>query len=204
MGFLSSLFKKTYNEKDNTGTRHDSAEFATAYWITRNKNQKFDPFLLYLFDNESDAKKALLELDCIHEAADTRKLICREMLIFGYYKTERGNFEAILCGEELSPSLYQKAQKAFVKHNGRKKNELAPKKQPPKPKSSPAGQVQFVREDRQQRMGHTMIYRIHKAPNAATAKAFLEKNPVTKQLYYIVVETPEGNYCRDIQGMYKE
>jgi len=49
-----------------------------------------------------------------------------------------------------------------------------------------------------------MIYRVHKAPDAASAKAFLEQNPVTKQFYYIVVETPEGNYCRDIQGMYKE
>lgn len=69
--------------------------------------------------------------------------------------------------------------------------------------SQPDGVV-FVREDRQQRAGVTMVYRVHKAPDAASAKAFLEQNPVARQFYYLVVETPEGNYCRDIQGMYKE
>ena len=61
----------------------------------------------------------------------------------------------------------------------------------------------FVSEDRQQKTGHAMIYRIHKSPDATSAKAFLEDNPVNQQFYYIVVETPEGNHCRDIQGIYK-
>lgn len=64
--------------------------------------------------------------------------------------------------------------------------------------------VTFIKEERQNKMGATFIYRIYKAPDAASAKAFLEQNPVTKQHVYIVVETPEGNYCRDIQGLYKE
>jgi hypothetical protein len=53
-------------------------------------------------------------------------------------------------------------------------------------------------------MGSTFVYRIHKAPDSASAKAFLEKNSITQKLYYLVVETPEGNYCRDIQGIYRE
>ena len=43
-----------------------------------------------------------------------------------------------------------------------------------------------------------------RSPNAASAKAFLQQNPVTQNLFYLVVETPEGNYCRDIQGIYTE
>ena len=61
-----------------------------------------------------------------------------------------------------------------------------------------------MREDRQEKMGKTFVYRIYQAPDAASAKAYLEQNPVHQQLYYVIVETPEGNYCRDIDGMYKE
>jgi len=60
------------------------------------------------------------------------------------------------------------------------------------------------REDRQQKMGATFVYRVHTAPDAASAKAFLEKNPVPAKLFYLIVETPEGNYCRDVNGIYKE
>ena len=49
-----------------------------------------------------------------------------------------------------------------------------------------------------------MTYRIYKGPNAESAKAFLQKNPVDRKYYFLVIETPEGNYCRDVQGRYKE
>ena len=49
-----------------------------------------------------------------------------------------------------------------------------------------------------------MTYRIYKGPDRVSAEAFLKENPVTRKFYYIIVETPEGNYCRDIQGVYKE
>ena len=49
-----------------------------------------------------------------------------------------------------------------------------------------------------------MVYRIHRGPSAGAAKAFLQQNPVDQQFHYIVVETPDGNYRRDIQGIYKE
>jgi hypothetical protein len=61
-----------------------------------------------------------------------------------------------------------------------------------------------VREDRQLDRGETLIYRIHKGPDAESAKAFLKQNPVNRDSYFLVVETPEGNYCRDSQGIYQE
>jgi len=166
----------------------------------------FDGFVMYTFDNDGDAQKALLELPCIHVAQDTQKLICTEVLIFGYYKTEQGKYEAVVCGDDLTYALWQQAKESFAKNGGQRKNDLEPEKRatPVKAKEAKPAKVKFVREDRVQQYGATMIYRVHKAPDAASAKAFLEQNPVTKQFYYIVVETPEGNYCRDIQGMYKE
>lgn len=212
MGLLDKLFggkkkqPKSFTEKDNRGTRHDTLEIANSYWFARLGSPKKEPFVMYTFDNEEDARKALLELPCIHMAQDSQKLICTEVLIFGYYKTKQGKYEAVICGDDLTHELWQQAKDSFAKHGGKRKNDLEPEKHAVRAKAKEAkpAKVKFVREDRVQRYGVTMIYRVHKAPDAASAKAFLEQNPVNRQFYYIVVETPEGNYCRDIQGMYKE
>jgi len=217
MSFLSKLFGKeaaagkrygnSFTAKDNMGTRQDSLSLANAYWLARISSSKKDPFVLYTFDTEKDAREALLELPCIHIAVDSQNLICTEVLVFGYYPTDDGKYEAIVCGDELTHELWEQAKASFSKHGGNRKNDLEPEKRvtiAPKSKAAQPGKVVFVREDRQQQMGVTMIYRIHKGHDAASAKAFLEQNPITRQFYYIVVETPEGNYCRDVQGIYKE
>ncbi|MBA7687180.1 hypothetical protein ES703_95640 [subsurface metagenome] len=218
MGFLDKLFgkgaaaqkrqdPKSFTEKDNMGTRHDTLSIASAYWMARIQSPKKEPFVVYTFDVDKDAREALLELPCIHVAEDSQKLICTEVLIFGYYPTEQGKYEAIVCGGDLTYELWEQAKASFSEHGGRRKNDLEPERRATaavKVKAAQLGKVKFVREDHSQRMGTTMIYRVHKGPDAASAKAFLEQNPVTKQFYYIVVETPEGNYCRDIQGIYKE
>ena len=41
-------------------------------------------------------------------------------------------------------------------------------------------------------------YECYLANNKADAMAFLNKKTVEKSLYYIVVETPEGSFGRDI------
>jgi len=198
---------KPFTEKDNRGTRQDTWDFSVAYWTARNIGQKFEPFALYIFDRESDACEALLELDCIHVAEDTGKLICTETLTFGYYRRDDGVYEAIIGGEDLTHELWAAAKANFAKHDGKYRNDQEPEKHAsdaPKVENVEPDKVTFVRDDHQQVMGKDAIYRIHKGPDAASAKAFLEQNPVTRKFYYIVVETPEGNYCRDIQGIYKE
>jgi hypothetical protein len=199
--------KKTFFEKDNLGTRQDTLSSANAYWSARISSPKKDPYIVYTFPTEAAAKESLLEMPFIHVAEDSKELICSKVLIFGYYPTEANHYEAILCGEELTHDLWVSAKEVFAKHGGVLKGEAEPEGKVPvqeEPKKAKAGKVKFVREDRQMKMGHTFIYRIYKGPDAATAQAFLQENPVTKQLYYIVVETPEGNFCRDIQGIYKE
>jgi hypothetical protein len=198
---------RRFTERDNRGTRQDTVEKANAYWVGRMTSPKKDPFVLYAFATEGEARAALLEVPCIHLADDTQQLIATEVLTFGYYRADDGRFEAIICGDDLSHELWEQARASFSKHGGTRKNDLEPQRRAAaqsavKPRQ--AGKVDFVREDRENRGAATMIYRVHKAPDAATAKAFLEEHPVTQQFYYIVVETPEGNYCRDIQGMYKE
>ena len=62
------------------------------------------------------------------------------------------------------------------------------------------GSVVFVREDREA----NKVWRIYKAPSKADAVAFLSRQPVNRPLYYVVVETREGNFGKDIEGFYQE
>jgi hypothetical protein len=190
------------------GMRQDTMSQATAYWMARMRLPKKDPFVMYTFEDPKAARAALLELPCIHEG-ENQELICTEVLIFGCYQRQDGVYEAIVCGDELTHELWEQARDSFAKHGGNRKNDLEPEKRAPSSPKTEVGQpdkVAFVREERKaSQLGTgTSVYRIYNGPDAASAKAFLDQHPVTQQLYYLVVETPEGNYCRDIEGFYKE
>lgn len=219
MGIIEKLFgrKSTsaapstpLREKDNRGTRFDTASVASMYWLARMTSARKDPFLLYTFPTKEAATGALLELPCIHVATDSGNLVCTEVLTFGCYAADNAEYEAFLCGADLRHELWSQAKVAFVRHGGRPKGqgELEPEQTAPSSRmtrsSSGPPAVTFIREDRQNKMGATFVYRIHRAPDAASAMAFLQQQPVPGQLYYIIVETPDGNYCRDVQGIYKE
>jgi hypothetical protein len=204
----SPLMVSAYHESDNHGTRHDTLDLASSYWFARLHSHKKDPFVIYTFDDEQHARAALLELPYIHVANDTNSLICTETLIFGCYAVDDGKYEAVICGEDLALNQWENVHSSFVRHGGRLKNEERPHWRPTASDtnlSADEAPVIFVNELKSRNQaGHVCTYAIHKGPSAAAAKHFLAQRIVSKQLYYIVVETPEGNYGRDIDGIYKE
>jgi hypothetical protein len=194
---------KVYNETDNLGARHDTMKAAEAYWTVRLQMPKKEPFVGYTFESAESARSALLELPCIHLAQDSGKLICTEVLIFGYYPVENEKYRTILCGDELTVELWQLSKQICEKYGGELNNELKPIKHTSSTQAVQPillNKVKFIKEHKEL----TSIYRIYQAPNAATAKEYLRRNPVDKKLYYLIVETPDGNYCRDIEGTFKE
>lgn len=72
------------------------------------------------------------------------------------------------------------------------------------------GEVKFVRKYSEKKTepltGATGVlhYEIYKARTAEAARTFLEGKVVNERLHYLVVETPEGNWGRDINGIYRE
>jgi len=66
--------------------------------------------------------------------------------------------------------------------------------------ASKGKQPKFIRKERE---GNN-TYEIYKGKDAESARAFLLTKRVDKKLYYIVVETPEGNWGMDVQGLYLE
>jgi phage FluMu protein Com len=66
--------------------------------------------------------------------------------------------------------------------------------------SSTDGGVDFVKKE----TSGPNTYETYRAPDAETAKAFLETREVTEDQYYVVAETPEGNWGVDKLGLYLE
>ena len=71
-----------------------------------------------------------------------------------------------------------------------------------------SGGVKYVRTYTEEKRGVSgnilCTYEMYKAKTAQEAREFLDTKEVTERLYYVVVETPEGNWAKDIEGMYKE
>lgn len=199
----SSPQSSSYLEKDNLGTQHDTKSKAMAYWTGgRMAMTRKDPFVMFTFTNGKDARAALLELPCIHIAEDSKGLICTERLIYGYY--DIGNScEAILCGDALTIELWELAKASFAKHGGTRKNDLESTRHADivsSKKEAHPESVSFVKDQN----ANNALYKVYKGPDEQSAMAFLQQNPVTKDFLYLVVETPEGNFCRDKAGIYRE
>ena len=67
-----------------------------------------------------------------------------------------------------------------------------------------AGEVKFKEKEVRQRMGINQTYEVHTADSKANALAYLEKKTVTEANYYVIVETPEGNWGKDKMGVFEE
>ena len=194
--------QNAYMEKDNVGTRQDSLEKANAYWLgTRLQMTEKPPFSLYVFKSATDAENALLELPFIHKAKDTGNLICEKVLEFGYYKVEADNYEAIITGFDYTLDDFNKAEESFKKHNGVLKNNLEPTDNANKT-ASVGGDKNNVKF-RKTITENQFTYECYDGKTKADAMAFLKDKEVNKGLYYVCVYTPEGNFGRDINGIYE-
>ncbi len=194
----------SFYKKDNMGTRYDTPSKAAEYFMSRMMQQTQDPGVTYQFENTENAKNALLGIPCIKIAADTKELICTQALNFGFYTDDA--CYAMLYGKGLTHTLWQQAKESFERCGGKPHNELEPEITAADAERRPGsrGIVEYVKEEQVNDAAGMVIYRIYKAPDAQTAKQFLSESTVTQPLYYFIVETPEGNYGRDKDGMYKE
>ncbi|MBN2857225.1 MAG: hypothetical protein JXN63_02380 [Candidatus Delongbacteria bacterium] len=213
MTILEKILKKdTYYQSDNRGIYQDSVAKATVFWFKRNKLHKFDPFLLYSFEDEADAVRSLLDLEIIKIAQDTEELICTKPLVYGYYPAENGGYEVLLCGRTIDRELFRKAESSFKHYNGKKindkepetkkKHSVIPETVPEKPQKS-YPDPEFVEEKQVVKNEKNMTCRVYKAQSSGEAIAFLQKKLITRDSLVLIVKTPSGGYGRNYNGIYK-
>ncbi len=225
MNILSKFTGKGFKQSDNKGKLQNTVEQATDYWMLRNRLKKFEPFLLYEFEDGTDAVRALMNLDCIKIAEDSGELICLEHLTFGYYPLESGKYEVILSGKVLGIKLFERAEKSFELNNGKKINSKKPQpsespfhvlkisahKRPGKitteekkaPNTQKAPEVEFIKEETAVKRGSNYTFRIYKAKSDSDAVRFLQTKIVVDRSTVLVVKTPKGSYGRNYSGIFK-
>jgi uncharacterized membrane protein YhaH (DUF805 family) len=105
-----------------------------------------------------------------------------------------------------TPSVVKQQTTYFVLSSPPEEGNLVPTPsegnhvRPNVPAGGDAQQVTFLRETRD----GSSVWIVYKAPCKADAMAFLSRQYVDKSQYYVVVETPEGNFGKDKEGIYQE
>jgi hypothetical protein len=218
--------EKVYKSSDNVGTTYTDHKKVDAAWQaqgmmfskgttvnltvyntdgTLNKEvvSKGRPFICYTFTSGEVAKKAMSSLSFIKVAADTNELICLETLEFGCYDAgANGLWEAIIWGDSLTSEMFKESDEKLSAAGGNKKGERKPVEGSNSKKDTkvPISKPKYVRTD----TNGVNTYEVYKAASKESALEFLKEKTVKKQLYYVIVETPEGNWGKDIDGIYQE
>jgi len=204
-----------FSEADNVGTRLETAEKATAHWmgsvakhsksfthtrgVTTIQGATSPPFVCYTFKDQAQAEGALASLSYIKRAHDTGNLISRELINFGYYESFPGTFEVIVFGDSLSPAMHDEAMKKLAASGGALKDHKQPPPTSTRERAAPAAApVAFVRTERKGQY----TYHRYRGPSKEAALARLKTLSLPKKLEYHIVETPEGDLGRDVDGMF--
>ncbi len=198
-----------WQEDSNVGTRIESYSQACGLMIRIPP----EPNLVYIFRSAENAQKALLDLPFIFLASDSGKMISTEIVGFGFYEVGKNLFQAIIVGKGLTYDLWKLAKKSFIDNDGSFYSETevpqsSPTISPDSDNTLTTNDVVFIKEyeefdDRGGKI-NLVKYVIYRADNKYQALKWLSQNKVSKNFYYLIIETPEGNFGRDIQGIYQE
>lgn len=188
--------------RDNRGTLIKSSDQAFASWQPYQFNN-YTGSLIVKFANLNDAKNALSKLSFIHLASDKDELIASEVIEYGYYENY-GKYDVVLWGPSFSIEMWEEAKDKLSNSGGNIFSSQEPKISKSISNENKAdSKVEKVKFIKNEQMGDNK-YKIYSAPSKQAAMDFLQNNPVTESFFYVIVETPEGNYARDIQGIYRE
>jgi hypothetical protein len=197
-----------YLSSDDMGTRHDNPSTAEGYWMKRITDGDQSPFVLYHFDSLDIARASFEALPFIKVADDTKQIICLNVLIYGYYSRYDGKVSAVLAGRDFTNAMYEAATHAFTSSGGRLFNEKRPERSTAASSASALvapdlSKVVFVREETKEALGFRSKQRFFRAPDEATATAYVKSLRIDEPFNQVGVEYPGGIICRDKDGVYK-
>jgi hypothetical protein len=197
--------EKQVLSRENVGTRMDTFSKASSYWLSFVSSGAVPPFVCYKFTGREESLKGFNSLSFIMPASDTGEFITLvPTLYYGFYEVDPGQWEVLICGETLTLDMYHEAAEKLTRAGGILKDRKEPSAAaatvtPRKPSS--ASLVSF---SRQEKKGESR-YHIYRGPSREAALEFLKSlQPITEFLVYHIVETPEGNFGRDKDGIYRE
>ena len=164
---------------------------------------KGHPFLCHEFSAEDEAKQAFEALPFVEVAADTGEYISTRVLNLGVYRNNNDRWEIIVWGVDLTKEVFDEALCVLEGRGGALKGKREPEREsaPGDDGREKKGEAQYSHTEKK----GPITYEVYRAPSKSIALEFLKSKPVSRQLYYLIVETPdEGNWGRDINGIFQE
>lgn len=208
IGLLRNLDKPSNvaGQQKNVGTYYRNEAHAHDYWASQ-YFIKYTPVIICRFETLEQARKAILNISFISESNGA--LISLKTIDYGCYLNSDQKGEVIICGHGFSMAMFEEAKKKLLDAGGEIYKEQTPDEQnEPQTKESTesaAEDVAFVKNTQKELApGVVATYVSYKASSESTAKEFLAGQTILQPLYYIVVDTPQGSWGKDCDGIYKE
>jgi len=186
------------------GTPAEAEEF----WEAAHSNKAEVKHVAFRFPDIETAHRALQQLSYVEPTADEMRFACEFPITFGCYPLDDGAV-AFVGGTTLSVSMWREALDRWSRLPEAEQYRISSPPEPtvrlpdPASLSGPAAEVSVVQE-RPGTGDDYSHYTICHGPSREAALAFLRRVEVTAPGEYVVVETPEGHWGRDWQGIYRE
>lgn len=169
-------------------------------------------YVAYWYAEEGDARSALAHLSFIEDRGFSKPMVCTPDIDFGVYReveNEKERYISFVGGPALTHMLWREAKVRLGRHEEAREYKISdpPERRAVVPDPATVGGkaqgVELVHEGDGD--GDDFAYYYHlRAPSKESAQAYLKKVAVGEPGLFVVVETPEGHWGRDMRGTYRE
>ncbi|MBN2449222.1 MAG: hypothetical protein JXR77_02470 [Lentisphaeria bacterium] len=178
------------------------------FWGMADADPEHFKYVAYRYPTEEDAKAALLQLSYIHEGPN-KQLKCLRSIEFGIYPHQE-KYVVFVGGRDLHYALWREASAVFPELPDAEyfRVSAAPEVNLEIPDieqllRDSAMKIEHV-ENREGEGDDFNQYYTYRAPDKSSALEFLRRVNVSEANVHVVVQTPEGVWGKDENGIYQE
>lgn len=179
-----------------------------SFWEQAEADPENFKYVAYRFPSMADARAALLHLSFISEAPGGQ-LKCHRDLQFGFYP-HQDKFVCFVGGTELHYALWREASAVLPELPGAEyfRVSTAPEVMLEIPDIEQLLRDENLKvehvENREGEGDDYSQYYVYKAPDKQNALEFLKRARVSEPGVHVIVQTPEGTWGKDENGIYQE
>jgi len=178
------------------------------FWALAEADPQHFKYVAYRFPSMEDARAALLHLSFISEASGGQ-LKCHRDLMFGFYP-HQDKFVCFVGGTEMHYALWREASAVLPELPGAEyfRVSTAPDVMLEIPDIEQLLRDENLKvehvENREGEGDDYSQYYVYRAPDKQNALEFLKRARVSEPGVHVIVQTPEGTWGKDENGIYQE
>ncbi|MCK5803793.1 MAG: hypothetical protein KAI66_13210 [Lentisphaeria bacterium] len=210
LGLIGSFIymkKKRADGQDHAKFFKGKGQMQKDFWAAADADPENFKYVAYRYPEADRARQALLQLSYMMEVAGDART--RNNVLFGNYE-HQGKFVTFVGGTELHYALWREASAVFPEFPGAEyfRVSTAPEVKLELPDLDALQNDQNLKieqvEVREGTGTDFSTYYVYRAPNRRNAIEFLKHANVSESGVHVLVETPEGTWGKDENGIYQE